>query len=609
MRAIVLLTLLSLTALPVHSYGKRSSGLKKSTQPIQLADPLTDPPAFLDWGNMNGVDFLTAPRNQHMPIWCGACWIFSATSAVADRLNIARNRTWPNIILAPQPILSCYDTDPTNIQGCQGGDHMNTYQYILEHGITDESCSPYQAGSFFNSGNAGEIIIPCSDEIVCKNCAPSGDCWVPVTYELWNVTSWTDLTGLGQTGMINALQTGPITCSICATADFEANYKGFEIWQDNSNCLETNHDISVVGYGTENGTDYWIVRNSWGTYFGYNGYFRVVRGVANSTWNMLIEETCAFATVDPNPIIVSTPSSTPAAASPSKLALHTSLRGESDGLQVPHPLQRQYGRVPKIAWELESPEPAPKSNLRAGPVPTAWDWRNANGQNYVSWARNQHDPVYCGSCWAHGPTSSLSDRLNILKNNTWPRITLSPQVIINCHAGGSCNGGNPAGVYQYAYQYGIPDDTCQQYTAVNPAQFTCSPIQQCMSCFDAANVTNCTVPSSFTRYKVSSWGSVSGVENMKEEIYNNGPIGCGVEVTPRFENYTTGVYEEWLSYYSINHEIAVVGWGVTEDGVEYWIGRNSWGSFWGEGGFFRIKMHGNNLGIETDCDWGIPILP
>ena len=74
-----------------------------------------------------------------------------------------------------------------------------------------------------------------------------------------------------------------------------------------------------------------------------------------------------------------------------------------------------------------------------------------------------HLSTDCGSCWAMGPTSALSDRLSIMRKKAFPQIHLSPQVIINCHGGGSCDGGNPGGVYEYIHQNGIPDETCQNY--------------------------------------------------------------------------------------------------------------------------------------------------
>ncbi len=94
---------------------------------------------------------------------------------------------------------------------------------------------------------------------------------------------------------------------------------------------------------------------------------------------------------------------------------------------------------------------------------------------------------------------------------------------------------------------------------------------------------------------------------MKAEIAQHGPIECGIEATSNFDNnYFGGIYSEYLEKPELNHAISVVGYGVDTDGTEYWIGRNSWGTYWGEYGFFRMKMYSDNLGIETDCTAAIP---
>ena len=88
-----------------------------------------------------------------------------------------------------------------------------------------------------------------------------------------------------------------------------------------------------------------------------------------------------------------------------------------------------------------------------------------------------------------------------------------------------------------------------------------------------------------------------------QEIYQRGPIACGIDATP-IEDYVSGIVNSSAS--NINHIISVVGWDVDESNTEYWIVRNSWGTYWGEKGWFRVKTNINSLGIESMCSWAVP---
>ena len=92
------------------------------------------------------------------------------------------------------------------------------------------------------------------------------------------------------------------------------------------------------------------------------------------------------------------------------------------------------------------------------------------------------------------------------------------------------------------------------------------------------------------------------------EISARGPIGCGLCVTPAFEAYSGGLFNDTTGCTEQDHEISIAGYGETPDGRKYWIGRNSWGTYWGERGWFRIARGTNNLGVEDACDWAVPDL-
>lgn len=138
-RKIFLFFVLLLTVCFCQKYSNMFGGFvqNKNVKPVIKTElPQLKPeeiPSTFWWGNVNGTNYLTIQRNQHIPIYCGACWAFSATSCLSDRIKIRRKAQWPDVIISPQILLSCDMGD----NGCHGGDSSIAYDWIHKNNITD----------------------------------------------------------------------------------------------------------------------------------------------------------------------------------------------------------------------------------------------------------------------------------------------------------------------------------------------------------------------------------------------------------------------------------------------------------------------------------------
>ena len=85
---------------------------------------------------------------------------------------------------------------------------------------------------------------------------------------------------------------------------------------------------------------------------------------------------------------------------------------------------------------------------------------------------------------------------------------------------------------------------------------------------------------------------------MQKEIFARGPIACGIDAAPILK-YTSGIAT--MAGSQVDHVISVVGWGNDDKEGQYWIVRNSWGEYWGEMGYIRVKF--GSLLVESQCAW------
>mmetsp|Transcript_32627 Transcript_32627/g.51233 ORF Transcript_32627/g.51233 Transcript_32627/m.51233 type:complete len:380 (-) Transcript_32627:144-1283(-) len=248
----------------------------------------------------------TASWNQHIPQYCGACYAHAALSTANDRIKIMMARggyIGPEVRLNRQSYLNCAPSYGLG-RGCGGGQASDIFEFMHQVGLPDETCLPYNATDAAEKYGSNDAACP--PEGYCMNCFyvdpdPSVATCFPVTEMVrYYASAWGNVTG--ETAMMQEIyRNGPIACDIHDSNIFSYDYSLGVLTDVSSKPDGTNgntsydHVIEVLGWGVDDdGTKYWHGRNSWGSYWGMNSFFKVERG-ANA---LRIEESCHWVTPD-----------------------------------------------------------------------------------------------------------------------------------------------------------------------------------------------------------------------------------------------------------------------------------------------------------------------
>jgi C1A family cysteine protease len=196
-------------------------------------------PSSIDWRTKGAV---TSVKDQGQ---CGSCWTFSATGAVEGAWAIAKGQL---VDLAEQELVDCATGIAYGSHGCNGGQMEGAFKYIIENGQCALSSYSYTA-----------------KDGTCQKCSAVA-----------HISSCSDVNPNDQISLKAAVAQQPVAVAISADTRLFQSYSSGVI--TSSSCYTSlDHGVLIVGYGTENGQDYWEVKNSWGTSWGNNGYVKIAR--------------------------------------------------------------------------------------------------------------------------------------------------------------------------------------------------------------------------------------------------------------------------------------------------------------------------------------------
>jgi cathepsin L len=220
-------------------------------------NPMFELADSVDWRTKGAV---TSIKNQGQ---CGSCWAFSTTGSTEGAWAIKKGKL---VSLSEQNLVDCSKQN----SGCNGGLMDAAFKYIISNkGIDTEDSYKYTARGGtckFSPSNIGATL-----------------------------TSFKDVSKGSESGLASALQSvGPVSVAIDASRSSFQFYHSGVYYEKTCSSSQLDHGVLAVGYGTQSGSDYYIVKNSWGTSWGMSGYILMSRNKQNN---------CGIATAASYPIV------------------------------------------------------------------------------------------------------------------------------------------------------------------------------------------------------------------------------------------------------------------------------------------------------------------
>jgi len=197
----------------------------------------------IDWREKGAV---TSVKDQGQ---CGSCWSFSSTGAIEGEWAISKGEL---VDFSEQQLVDCATGVVYGSHGCSGGQMDGAFKYVIANGQCALSDYPYTSGTTKTEGS-------------CKKCT-----------SVAHLSSCSDVLSNDQVSLKSAVFQQPVSVAIEADTRYFQSYAN-GILTSTSCGTNLDHGVLIVGYGVENGISYWLVKNSWGTTWGEDGYVKIAR--------------------------------------------------------------------------------------------------------------------------------------------------------------------------------------------------------------------------------------------------------------------------------------------------------------------------------------------